>query len=106
MHKAHSGRILSVTKDCNPLYYALLAAFKEKTGIGLLLNTSLNRRGMPIVETPDDALMLFIYSAIDVLVMEEYVVCKPPDFEVRMAKFSALVAQHTARRTFQNVLNA
>jgi carbamoyltransferase len=106
MHKDHSARIQTVTRDGNPLYYALLAAFKEKTGIGLLLNTSLNRRGMPIVETPDDAMMLFIYSAIDVLVMEEYVVCKPPDFEARMAKFSALVAQHTARRTFQKVLNA
>jgi carbamoyltransferase len=106
MHKDHSARIQTVTKDGNPLYYALLAAFKEKTGIGLLLNTSLNRRGMPIVETPDDALMLFIYSAIDVLVMEEYIVCKPPDFEARMAKFSALVAQHTARRTFQKVLDA
>jgi hypothetical protein len=71
-----------------------------------LLNTSLNRRGTPIVETPEDAIMLFIYSAIDVLVVENYVLRKPPDFDIRMAKFNAMVAQHTAQRTYRKALSA
>lgn len=106
VHRDHSARIQTVTKDCNPLYHDLLASFKEKAGIGVLLNTSLNRRGMPIVETPEDALMLFIYSAIDVLVMEEYVIRKPLDFDTRMAKFNSMVAEHTAKRAFRKALNA
>ena len=105
MHRDHSARIQTVTKDSNPRYYALLAAFKEKTGIGVLLNTSLNRRGTPIVETPEDAIMLFLYSAIDVLVLENYVICKPPDFEALMTKFNAMVAQQTAQRSYRKALN-
>jgi len=65
----------------------------------MLLNTSLNRRGMPIVETPEDAIMLFLYSAIDILVIDDYVVRKPSDFESRMTAFNTMVAQETARKT-------
>jgi carbamoyltransferase len=101
VHRDHSARIQTVTRDANPRYHALLSSFKEKTGIGVLLNTSLNRRGTPIAETPQDAIMLFLYSAIDVLVMEDYVLRKPPDFEARMKKFNTMVAQETAQRAFQ-----
>jgi len=73
-----SARIQTVTQQASPLYYELLTAFKQKTGIGLLLNTSLNRRGTPIVETPDDAMMLFLYSAIDLLVIGDFLVRGSP----------------------------
>jgi carbamoyltransferase len=106
IHRDHSARIQTVTKDSNPLYYDLLASFKEKTGIGVLLNTSLNRKGTPIVETPEDAVMLFLYSAIDILVVEDYVVRKPADFDGRMAKFSAMVARHTAERTYRQAVSS
>jgi carbamoyltransferase len=105
IHRDGSARIQTVTQESNPRYHALLTAFKEKAGIGVLLNTSLNRRGAPIVETPDDAMMLFLYSAIDVLVMDDHVVRKPPDFDTRMARFNAMVAQDTARRTYRKALN-
>jgi len=106
VHSDHSARIQTVTRDSNPLYYDLLTSFKEKTGISVLLNTSLNRRGMPIVETPEDAIMLFIYSGLDVLVIGNYVVRKPPDFDVRMANFTAAVAQQSARKTYQKLLQS
>jgi carbamoyltransferase len=106
VHVDGSARIQTVTEAANPLYYRLLAAFKAQTGIGMLLNTSLNRRGMPIVETPEDALMLFLYSGIDILVLGNHVVHKPADFETRMAAFGKMVAQASARKTFEKALSS
>jgi predicted NodU family carbamoyl transferase len=80
-------------------------AFAIEKGLGVLLNTSLNRRGMPIVETPDDALLLFIYSGLDVLIIANHVVRKPADFEVRMLAFSRMMAQASAKKTFENALS-
>lgn len=76
VHCDGSARIQTVTRDFNPLYYDLLVAFKERTGLGILLNTSLNRRGMPIVETPAQAVEFLITSALDYLVMGEHVIEK------------------------------
>jgi len=106
VHLDQSARIQTVTRDSNPRFYGLLEGFKQATGIGVVLNTSLNRRGMPIVETPDDALMLFIYTGIEVLVIGDYVVSKPADFESRMAAFSTMVAQQTARKTLAMALKS
>jgi carbamoyltransferase len=77
VHRDQTSRLQTVAKEFNPVYYRLLCEFKSRTGLGVLLNTSLNRRGMPIVETPDQAVDLFLTSALDVLVMEDYVLCKP-----------------------------
>lgn len=98
LHQDQSARIQTVTRDSNPLFHELLTSFKQKTGIGLLLNTSFNRRGTPIVETPDDALVMFLYSAIDVLFLGDHVVRKPPDFARKMAEFNTLVARSAAAR--------
>ena len=106
VHRDHSARIQTVTRDSNPLYYDLLTSFKERTGIGVLLNTSLNRRGMPIVETPEDAIMLFIYSGLDALVIDNYVVSKPPDFDTRITNFTAAVARQSASKTYQRLLQS
>ena len=61
----------------------LLLAFKEATGFGVLLNTSLNKKGFPIVETPEDAISLFCESDMDMLVLEDYLLEKHgrPDVE-------------------------
>jgi carbamoyltransferase len=106
VHLDGSARIQTVTRDANPYFYGLLQGFKQAAGIGVLLNTSLNRKGMPIVESPEDALLLFIYSGLDILVMGDHVVKKPADFESRMTRFSAMVAQQTARRTLAMALKS
>jgi carbamoyltransferase len=70
VHCDSSARIQTVREAFNTTYYRLLVEFRKLTGIGVLLNTSFNKRGMPIVETPAQALDLFLRSAMDVLVMQ------------------------------------
>jgi carbamoyltransferase len=77
-HQDQSARIQTVTASVSPKYYQLLRAFKERTGISVLLNTSFNRRGMPIVETPDQALNFFLNCDLDILVLDNYIVHKIP----------------------------
>jgi carbamoyltransferase len=75
-HKDQSARIQTVTQISSPKYYQLLCAFKKITGISVLLNTSFNRRGMPIVETPEQAIRFFIDCDLDVLVLDNYLIYK------------------------------
>lgn len=75
-HADNSARVQTVTQKMNPKYYALLQAFKQQTGISVLLNTSFNKRGMPIVETPYEAISLFNETAIDVLAVNGYLMRK------------------------------
>lgn len=75
-HKDKSARTQTVEQQTNPVYYKLLQQWKEKSGISVLLNTSFNRRGMPIVETPYEALSFFYECALDVLVLNDFIICK------------------------------
>ena len=75
-HVDYSARIQTVDAQTNPPFYALLAAFNEKCGIPLLVNTSFNVRGEPIVCTPDDAINCFLGTEIDALIMENILVLK------------------------------
>lgn len=68
-HLDFSARLQTVHRETNPLLWALLAAFKEKTGCGVLVNTSFNIRGEPIVCTPEDAYRCFMRTEMDALVM-------------------------------------
>ncbi|OWY21936.1 hypothetical protein C7N43_14530 [Sphingobacteriales bacterium UPWRP_1] len=68
-HIDFSARIQTVSKLTNPQYYQLLAAYKELTGFGVLVNTSFNVRGEPIVCTPDDAVRCFLNTEMDFLAM-------------------------------------
>ncbi len=68
-HVDHSARIQSVNRETNPRYWQLINAFREKTGVGLLVNTSFNVRGEPIVCTPEDAYVCFMRTEMDCLVM-------------------------------------
>lgn len=72
-----TARIQTVHADANPLYHGLIEKFDDATGVPLLLNTSFNVRGEPIVNTPDDALNTFGESGIDTLVLGNFVVRKP-----------------------------
>jgi carbamoyltransferase len=68
-HVDFSGRIQTVDADRNPLFHRLLTKFKEKTGCPVLINTSFNVRGEPIVCTPEDAFRCFMGNELDLLVV-------------------------------------
>jgi predicted NodU family carbamoyl transferase len=73
-HLDGSARLQTVTPDWNPRYYDLLKIFKRLTGLPVLLNTSFNRKGMPIVETPEEAINFFREAdGLDALLIEDFV---------------------------------
>jgi carbamoyltransferase len=75
-HIDYSARIQSVSKDTNPRYWNLINEFKKLTGYGVIVNTSFNVRGEPIVCTPDDAYRCFMRTEMDYLVMGNYLLDK------------------------------
>ena len=75
-HIDFSARVQTVHKDTNPRYWEMINAFKEQTGYGLVVNTSFNVRGEPIVCTPEDAYKCFMNTEMDYLVIGEYVFAK------------------------------
>ncbi len=76
VHEDGTARVQIVTEAAHPRYHALLKAMEVRTGNGVVLNTSLNRRGEPVVCTPDDALNMFYGSDLEYLVLEDYLVTK------------------------------
>ena len=68
-HVDYSARIQTVNKNTNKRYYDLISKFKEKTGCPIILNTSFNVRGEPIVNTPTDAFNCFMGTELDILVI-------------------------------------
>lgn len=75
-HVDYSARVQTVHADTNPRYHALISAFKIKTGCPVVVNTSFNVRGEPIVNTPEDAFRCFMGSEIEVLVVGNCVLKK------------------------------
>jgi carbamoyltransferase len=73
-HVDGSGRLQTVIKETNPAYHRMIEMFKEKTGIPVILNTSFNLKGEPIVETPAQAFNTFSRSEMDVLYLGNYIV--------------------------------
>ncbi|MFA5876400.1 MAG: carbamoyltransferase [Candidatus Margulisiibacteriota bacterium] len=91
-HVDFSARIQTVHKETNPRYWQLINTFKEKTGYGIVVNTSFNVRGEPIVCTPEDAYKCFMQTEMDFLVVNDFLLRKTeqPDWENRekwMEKF-------------------
>jgi carbamoyltransferase len=91
-HLDFSARIQTVHKETNPKYWGLINKFKERTGYGLLVNTSFNVRGEPIVCTPEDAYKCFMRTEMDYLVVNNFLLTKTdqPDWMNRekwMVKF-------------------
>ncbi|MEE8379040.1 MAG: carbamoyltransferase C-terminal domain-containing protein, partial [Gammaproteobacteria bacterium] len=76
VHEDGTARTQIVTEKTNPRYYALLKEMEKLKGYGVVLNTSLNRRGEPMVCSPDDALNMFFGSDLEYLVMEDILVTK------------------------------
>ena len=71
-HVDYTARIQTVTKETNQIYYNLLNKFKEKTNCPILINTSFNIRGEPIVNSPEDAFRCFMGTNLDVLVIGNF----------------------------------
>jgi carbamoyltransferase len=76
VHVDGTARIQTVTEDTNPVLYRLLKEFDALTGVPVLLNTSFNVKGEPIVETPRDAMACFINTGIDHLILYDTLVSK------------------------------
>jgi len=75
-HVDYSARIQTVHKDTNPYYHALISQFKKLTGCPVIINTSFNVRGEPIVNTPEDAFRCFMGTEIEMLVVGNCVLKK------------------------------
>ena len=75
-HIDYSARVQTVSDDTNPAYHALITAFESLTGCPVIVNTSFNVRGEPIVCTPDDAYRCFMRTHIDYLVLGPYLLSK------------------------------
>ncbi|HJK95483.1 MAG TPA: carbamoyltransferase [Polyangiaceae bacterium LLY-WYZ-15_(1-7)] len=88
-HVDHSARVQTVSADTNPRYHALLRAFEAKTGYGILINTSFNVRGEPIVATPEDAYRCFMGTEMDALSLGPFVLRAEaqPDYARRKERF-------------------
>ncbi len=75
-HVDYSARIQTVHKETNEKFYELLQAFKKRTGCSVLINTSFNVRGEPIVCDPKDAIKCFLGTNLDILVMNNFIIYK------------------------------
>jgi carbamoyltransferase len=75
-HVDGSARIQTVDRETNPLFYDLIAEFDRLTGVPVLINTSFNVRGEPIVCTPDDAYRCFVKTEMDYLVLGNFLLGK------------------------------
>jgi carbamoyltransferase len=75
-HVDYSARVQTVHPETNPRYHQLISEFEALTGCGVLVNTSFNVRGEPIVCTPEDAYRCFMRTEMDYLVLENYVLAK------------------------------
>ncbi len=75
-HVDYSARIQTVTEHDNPGFYKLITAFKRKTGCSVIVNTSFNVRGEPIVNTPENAYVCFMRTEMDALVLGDLVLLK------------------------------
>jgi len=84
-HLDFSARVQTVHKETNPRYWQLINTFKEKTGYGIVVNTSFNVRGEPIVCTPEDAYKCFMRTEMDYLVVNNFLLKKTeqPDWKNR-----------------------
>lgn len=76
VHVDGTGRPQSIARDDNPLYYDLIKLYMKKTGTPILVNTSFNVRGEPIVCTPEEAINCFQGTEIDILVIDNYLITK------------------------------
>ncbi len=81
VHVDGTARPQSVNKDDNPVFHRIISLFNEQTGVPILINTSLNSKGEPLIEHPEQAVLFLLSSGVDALVIGDYVVRKRPNTE-------------------------
>ncbi len=106
VHVDGTGRVQSLDEESNPRLRRLLEMFFERTGVPILLNTSFNMAGEPIVESPADALWCMLFTGIDLLVLDDILLRKHPQFHhvldlapVRLVRKEAYTYQSRDGRT-------
>jgi carbamoyltransferase len=92
VHVDGSARVQSVERSTNSRYYELIEEFDRLTGVPIVLNTSFNLKGEPIVCAPKDAVQTFSTSGLDDLVIGDFVVSKSPPSAPRSLSAAALAA--------------
>lgn len=85
-HIDYSARVQSVSPDMNPIYYEVIREFEKRTGYGVVINTSFNVNGEPIVCTPKDAVTCFMTTNMDVLVINNFILIKEEQKERDLEK--------------------
>ena len=80
VHVDGTGRLQTVTSEGNPMLYELIHTFYNRTGIPMLLNTSFNISGEPLVETPEDAIWCFLSTLLRACVIGRMILVKKPEF--------------------------
>lgn len=106
-HIDGSGRVQTLTEDNGP-FHSLVQAFFARTGVPILLNTSFNVMGEPIVETPDDALWALLYTELDACVFEDRIVEKRPGYRSLLELCPRIIASSWSieQRTIDGRLGA
>ena len=92
-HVDYSARVQTVDRERHGRYYKLLKRFKEKTGCPVVVNTSFNIRGEPIVCSAEDAYRCFMATNMDVLVLEDFVLYKEEQPQARQFEVDEYIAR-------------
>jgi carbamoyltransferase len=104
-HVDGTGRVQSVSKEHNPKYYALIEEFERHTGVPMVLNTSFNIRGKPIVHTPEDAIECFMTTGMDALFLGDYVLIKNTESAANNFSDEQLQEIHAAAMAEDNAIH-
>jgi len=86
-HVDGTARVQTVSRETNPSFYKLLSAFEERTGCPVLINTSFNVRGEPIVCSPQDAFRCFMNTEMDILVMNDFILLKEEQKNIKPIEY-------------------
>ena len=92
-HVDNSARVQTIDERRHPRFYKIIKAFKEKTGSSVVINTSFNVRGEPIVNTPEDAFRCFMHTNMDALVLESFVLLKNEQPDAKEIDLEAYLAE-------------
>lgn len=92
-HVDYSARVQSIDMEHHPRFYKIISKFKEKTGSPVVINTSFNVRGEPIVNTPEDAFRCFMYTNMDALILENFVILKQDQPNAKEIDVDAYLAE-------------
>jgi carbamoyltransferase len=101
-HVDGTGRVQTVSRQHNPKYHRLIAEFDRLTGVPMVLNTSFNVRGEPIVHRPEQAVECFLKTGMDALFLGDYVLTKPVESAARQLSAEQLVAAHATAAAADN----